>query len=353
MNTMNGGGLDDDLQMIAMKIQRGQALTAEEQQRWYQHQSTSGALVGRATRPTDFAPPGARVGSTGGLLPFQGDPYPVAPSTPQPDAYAAGQNDRAQAEAYNSGQAGGPRPGQAGRPQPATPEQHAGEVSSAGARLPVGQRLGNTSVAGGGVYADPRGNGQVVLSQDNRTPLMDASGIGNASPMTNPGRITLQARSPVEAPAAPAAAPAGQATIKTVTPREQRKPATAPVPDYGLVGKAAGAVGSAARSVARAVPAANEAIGRTLIGTQGMADLRAISLNPFSSPPATLPSPEEVAASPGTFALTPPNPADFGAGLTPYSQNRIRRLAKPYQAAADRFNPFATMGSERRRQFSN
>jgi len=161
------GNLGPELQAIQSKQFRGVPLSRDEQTAWYAHLASSGAMAeplsrapgqkpdvpGKNTYKTAgygsseadeerlslqnaIAPPGSRVGVTGGLLPNQGNPHPAA--APAITPFEAGQRDRRDGDDYYAGLTG-TQPTQSATPtNPFTPEAH----SQIGARDPNARKPG-------------------------------------------------------------------------------------------------------------------------------------------------------------------------------------------------------------------
>lgn len=160
-------------------------------------------------------PPGQRYGTTGGLLPNQGDPLPAAP-----DPYEAGRNDRMQADDYYSGVTGTPRVSR--EPQAPVRAQSA-SVTPPGGRVNIGERNPSSRRPGSGQgvirkgnqvfgYNDgvqvlnPDGTPREFASEDDAMNFLDslraqsapaptgAAPQDNASPLANPGAVTARAQ---------------------------------------------------------------------------------------------------------------------------------------------------------------
>lgn len=276
-------------------------------------------------------------------------------------------------------------------------EGRARAVSTAGTRLPVGERLDDASVPGAGVYADPFRPGRKILSQERRTPAMEAAGTPNPSPLARPGLVTMRAQERLAAPSQddPAGTPGSAASL---TQPEPRRPATInpfsgsnaessglgdTFRDFGaagVIGRGLASVARGAGSAGSMAPAALEGAAEGLIGRRGVAGVKNVFRQagqyddlgrPAEYAPKAgslgLPSAEAVAASPGMATdtglrgamaapVTPavrdafkPRPRPTGMEsytYLPSSGKPVPAWAQPrrsgrFQAAADRFNPFA------------
>lgn len=347
-----------ELQSIQAKLHRQQPLTREEQTAWAAHLASSGdenaqapdqqaqAAPGQSTyrtpvfgesenaatvdRQNMFRAPGARVGTTGGLLPFQGDAAPAAPPAVTP--FEAGVRDGASADAYYKGLTSGGRstvPGAApvaGKPAAAGPKAPPPEAhSQIGARDPkarkpkdgqgtitrhhrdehTGEKTGTSEVYG-------YDQGKAVMGDDGQK-----RDFGTTTAAMDHLDASFRAPTPAVAPVAPAPMPMlGQPTTPPPGTLSLTPPAPGVVPmpmggaggNWGQPTPAAPMPMQPPATTAPSVAAARQnwdmASGRG--GLAGGIPL------PQAQPAMTMPSAEAVAAAPAA-APRPADPMGFPA----------------------------------------